>query len=199
MSPAYIFTTDNKVTIMAMKSKNEKETEQINFDDLACEGGFTEEYSTITGKEQLYLPDYEVYKTYECDVGEELTGYPEVSIIPKKDKSYDSLKIRVIDDTSEEILEAYANFPRADEKGFVKRITKDFDFYRNAFDFLFSVRRCQGDKYVMDKNGEEYTSWNNIDFIGHAKLVDSKKRITIKVTEGNPDSSYDSWQIIRME
>lgn len=180
---------------MAMKSKNNK----INFEELECEGGFTEQYLTLTGKEQSYLPDYEVYKTYECDVGDELTGYPEVTIITKDGKSYDALKIKIIDETSEEILEAYANFPRADERGFVKRIGKDFDFYRNAFDFIFSVRKCQGEKYVLDKNGEEYTEWKNIDFIGHAKLVDQMEKITVKITEGNSDSSYDSWMITRME
>lgn len=182
-----------------MALKTNKETEQINFDDLSCEGGFTEEYKTVTGKEQMYLPEYEVYKTYECDIGDELTGYPEVSIIPKKEKSYDTLKVRIIDETSEEILEAYANFPRANERGIVKNINKGFDFYRNAFDFIFSVRRCQGEKHVVDKNGEEYTAWNNIDFMGHAKLVDVMSKVTIKVTEGNPDSTYDSWEIVRME
>ena len=196
MSPAIIFTKEG-VNIMALK--NENKTEQINFDDLSCEGGFAEEYTTITGKEQMYCPDYEVYKTYECDLGDELTGYPEVSIIPKKEKSYDTLKIRIIDETSGEILEAYANFPRANEEGFVKNINKGFDFYRNAFDFIFSLRRCQGEKYVVDKNGEEYTTWKNIDFIGHAKLVDRMSKVTIQVTEGNPESTYDSWEIKRME
>lgn len=181
---------------MAIK---EKTTNQINFDDLQCEGGFSEEYLTLTGKEQTYLPEYDVYKTYECDVGDDLTGYPEVTILPKEGKSYDALRVKVIDETTEEILEAYANFPRADERGFVKKITKDFDFYRNAFDFIYSLRKCQGDKYVLDKNGEEYTEWKNIDFIGHAKLVDQMKKITIKITEGNPDSPYNSWMITRME
>lgn len=179
---------------MVMKKNN-----QISFDELKCEGSFAEEYTTITGKPQMTVPDYEVYKTYECDVGDELTGYPEVSIIPKEGKSYDSLKVKVIDEVGEEILEAYAHFPRADEKGFVKRIGKNFDFYRNAFDFLFSVRRCQGEKYVVDRKGEEYTEWRNIDFIGHAKLVDQMSKITIKVTEGNPDSAYGSWEITDME
>lgn len=181
---------------MAMKSKTNN---QINFDDLECEGGFSEEYLTITGKEQKSTQGYEVYKTYECDVGDNLTGYPEVTIIPKEGKSYDALKVKIIDETGEEILEAYANFPRADEKGFVKRIGKDFDFYRNAFDFIYSLRRCQGEKYVLDKNGEEYNEWKNIDFIGHAKLLDQMTKVTIQITEGNPDSSYDSWMITRME
>lgn len=181
---------------MAMKNKT---TNQINFDELECEGGFSEQYTTITGKEQSYLPEYEVYKTYECDVGEDLTGTPEVSIISKKGKTYDALKVTIIDHAGEEILEAYANFPKADEKGYVKRIGKDFDFYRNAFDFIYSLRRCQGEKYVLDKNGDEYTEWKNIDFIGHAKLVDQMDKVTIQITEGNPDSNYNSWMITRME
>ena len=176
-----------------------KSNEQIKFDDLICEGGFSEEYTTVTGKEILSLPDYEVYKNYELDVGDDITGYPEVSIIPKKDKSYDSLKVRIIDEPREEILEAYAYFPKVDENGMAKNISKTFDFYRNAFDFIYSVRRCQGDEYVVDKNGEEFTCWENIDFLGHAKLVDSMDKVTVKITAGNKKSDYNSWMIKNME
>lgn len=175
-----------------------KET-QMSFDQLECEGGFETEYTTLTGKDQMTLPSYEVYRTYDCDIGDYLTGYPEVSIIPKEGKNYDTLKVKIIDETGEEILEAFANFPRADEKGFVKRIGKNFDFYRNAFDFIYGIRRCQGEKYVVDKNGEEYSEWKNIDFIGHAKLVDTMNKVTVTVTEGNPDSTYNSWMITNME
>ena len=182
-----------------MALKNKTNNNQISFDDLSCEGAVNEVYTTITGKEQAYLPEYEVYKTYECDVGDELTGYPEVSIITKKEKSYDTLKLRIIDEIGGEILEAYANFPRPNENDLIKRLDKDFDFYRNAFDFIYGVRKCQGERYVLDKNGDEYDAWTNLDFIGHAKLVDQMSKVTVKITEGNEDSTYNSWEIINME
>ena len=150
---------------MAIK---EKTTNQINFDDLQCEGGFSEEYLTLTGKEQTYLPEYDVYKTYECDVGDDLTGYPEVTILPKEGKSYDALRVKVIDETTEEILEAYANFPRADERGFVKKITKDFDFYRmhltssTVYVNVKATSMCLTETVKNTPNGETLTSSDTV-------------------------------------
>lgn len=181
---------------MAMKNKQE-----IKFDDLLETMDATTEatYTTITGKEQEYHPEYETYKAYQMDVGDWIEGKPEVTIIPKADKTYDALKIRIIDDTAGEILDCYANHPRADKEGFVKGINKDFDFYRNAFDFIFSVLKTKGDKYVLDKNGEEYDKFNRVDFYGFAKLVDQMSKVRIEITEGNNDSTYNSWEITNME
>ena len=195
---------------MALKSKTETtETnvnEQVNFDDLisSTEAVYTDGedkpvYHTITGKEQEYNPQWDIYKNYEADVGDWLEGKPEVSIIPKEDKSYDTLRIRIIDDTTDEVLDCYANFPKADKKGFVKGLNRDFDFYRNAFDFIYSVLKTRGDKYVLDKNGEEYDKFNRVDFIGFAKLVDQMNKVKIEITEGNPESDYNSLMIKNME
>ena len=183
---------------MALK---EKTNEQINFEDLIATTEATTDngYKTITGREQEYHPDYETYKEYEMDIGDYIVGRPEVSIIQKEGKNYDALHVKVIDDSAEEILDCYCNFPRADEQGFVTNIGKNFDFYRNAYDFIFSVLKTRGDKYVLDKNGEEYTKFRKVDFIGFAKLVDSMKKIRVEITEGNPDSTYNSWMITNME
>ena len=199
VSPAYIFTGNNKVTIMSLK----KQTEQVSFKDLECEGEYTDGdnkkvFYTITGKEEKYNPDWETYKNYECDVGDELTGYPEITIFEKEDKTYNALRLRIIDETTDEVLDCYCNYPKKDAP-YVKGLNKEFDFYRNAFDFIFSIRRCQGEKYVVDKNGEEYNKFPKVDFIGHAKLVDQMNKVTVQITAGNEDSDYNSWQIINME
>ena len=175
------------------------EQKEITFDDLEFEAEIEEEYKTVTGKECRYEPDYETFKNYELDVGLDISGYPEVTIIPKNDKSYDALRVRVIDDPAEEILDAYLNFPKADENGYIENITKSFDFYRNCFDFLFSILRCKGDKYVLDKNGDEYNKFRRINILQFARFVDQQNTIRIKITEGNEDSDYDSWEIIEME
>ena len=203
MSPAYIFTTNKQVNIMPLSKTNTQEenieNEQVTFEELDFEAEIEEEYKTITGKECRYEPDYEQFKNYELDVGLDIKGYPEVSIIHKKDKSYDALRVRVYDDPAEEILDAYLNFPKADENGYIENITKGFDFYRTCFDFLFSVLRCKGDKYVLDKNGEEYNKFKRVNLHQFAKYVDQQTTIRIKITEGNADSGYNSWEIIEME
>ena len=177
----------------------EEVNEQIKFEDLEFEAEIEEEYKTISGKECRYEPDYEQFKYYELDVGLDIKGYPEVSIIPKKDKSYNALRVRVYDDPAEEILDAYLNFPKADENGYIENITKSFDFYRTCFDFIFSILRCKGDKYVLDKNGDEYNKFKRINIQQFARYVDQQKSIRIRITEGNESSDYDSWEIIEME
>ena len=195
---------------MALKSKiNEDfevtETEQISFDELEFEAEYDENqgeqqtYYTLSGKEQQYNPDYEVTKNYECDVGEYIEGTPEITIFEKKDKSYDALRLRVIDDVGEEILDCYLNFPKWDENGYVENITKSFDFYRTCFDFIYSVLRCRNEKNVVDKNGEEYNKFSRVNLKTFAMYVDQMKEVTVKITEGNSDSDYNSWEIIKME
>lgn len=189
---------------MSLKSNNQEENktvEQVSFEDLVktTEGTADGNYTTITGKTTEYHPDYEVFKAYEMDVGDWIEGRPELSIIPKKEKSYDAIHLRIIDDTAEEILDCYANYPRADEEGMVKNLTKDFDFYRNAFDFIYSVLKTKGDKYVVDKNGDEYTKFRRVHLIGFARLVDQQSKVRVEITEGCNDSEYNSWQIINME
>ena len=195
---------------MALKSKiNEDfevtETEQISFDELEFEAEYDENqgeqktYYTLTGKEQQYNPDYEVTKNYECDIGEYIEGTPEITIFEKKDKSYDALRLRVIDDIGEEILDCYLNFPKWDENGYVENITKSFDFYRPCFDFIYSVLKCRNEKNVVDKNGEEYNKFSRVNLKTFAMYVDQMSKVKVEITEGNEDSDYDSWMITEME
>ena len=214
----YLFNHRTGRVSMALKSKNTSEnnlpeefettseTQEVNFDDLigSTEAEYNDpddkpKYYTITGKEQDYNPQWDVYKSYEMDIGDWIEGKPEVSIIEKKDKNYDALRLRIIDDTTDEVLDCYCNYPRADEKGFVTNIGKDFDFYRNAFDFIYSILKTRGDKYVLDKNGEEYNKFRKVDFMGFAKLVDSMSKVKVEITAGNEDSDYNSWMITSME
>ena len=196
---------------MALKSKQNElpedfeVTEQISFDELEFEAEYEEDqgeekkYYTISGKEQQYNKDYESYKNYECDVGDDLTGHPEITVFEKKGKSYNALRLRVIDDIGEEILDCYMNFPEWDENGYVENITKSFDFYRPCFDFIYSVLRCRNEKNVVDKNGEEYNKFSRVNLKTFAMYVDQMKEVTVKITEGNSDSDYNSWEIIEME
>lgn len=187
----------NKVNIMALKA-NENTNEQISFEDLEFEAEYVEEYTTITGKEETDISQYDVYKNYECDIGDYLEGYPEVTIFRKKDKSYDSLRVRIIDTTSEEVLDAYFNFPKKDFP-YVEGINKGFDFYRNCFDFIYSILRWRDESNVVNSNGEEVNYFKKVNIENFAKYVDQMNRVCVKITEGNPDSSYNSWIITKME
>ena len=193
---------------MALKSKNQEEieeptAEQISFDDLEFEAEYIDEeelsvkkYYTISGKESWYEPEWEKIKASELDVDDEFEGRPEINIFENEDKTYNALRVRVMDDG--EILDLYLNFPKKDYP-YVKNINKGFDFYRTCFDFIYSILKYRDERNVVDKNGEEINKFNMVNLETFAKYVDGMERIGVRITEGNPDSDYNSWQIYKME
>ena len=191
---------------MALKTKEPHEeptVEQISFDDLEFDAEYVDEeemsvkkYYTISGKESQYEPEWEKIRASELDVGDEFEGRPEVNIFENEDKTYNALRVRVMDDG--EILDLYVNFPKKDWP-YVKNINKGFDFYRPCFDFIYSILKYRDERNVVDKNGEEINKFNTVNLETFAKYVDSMERVWVKITEGNHDSDYNSWMITRME
>ena len=192
---------------MALKSKTEMEeqpvVEQISFDDIEFEADFVDEdeletkkFYTISGKESWYEPTWEKYGIQDLDVGAEMEGRPEINIFENDDKTYNALRLRVMDDG--ETLDLYVNYPKKDFP-YVKGINKTFDFYRKCFDFIFSVLLLRDERNVVDKNGEEVNRFNKINFEMLAKYVDQHQRIGVRITEGNADSEYDSFIIYKLE
>ena len=186
------------VNIMAMKTK---ETKEVTFDDLleGMEYEYEEErtYLTISGKEYQDVQSWSQYRMYDFEPGEEVDGIPEITHFENKDKKYDSLRVRVLDDG--EYADLYINIPKPDENGFVTNIRKSFDFYRTAFDFIYSVLRYRDESNVVDSNGEEKNHFKKVNIINFAKYVDQMSHIYVKITEGNESSDYYSWIITRME
>ena len=200
---------------MALKSKanvpqeavevvnEEPVNQQISFDDLDFEAEFVDEedlqtkkYYTISGKESWYEPEWEKMKASELDVGDEFEGRPEINIFENKDKSYDALRLRVMDDG--EILDLYLNYPKKDFP-YVKGINKEFDFYRTCFDFIFSILKWRDERNVVDSDGEEINRFKQVNLETFAKFVDQHERVGVRITEGKPDSEYNSWEIYKME
>ena len=183
--------------------EEEKVAEQISFDDIEFEAEYVDEdqietkkFYTISGKESQYEPTWEKYGIQDLDVGATMEGRPEINIFENEDKTYDALRLRVMDDG--EILDLYINYPKK-HFPFVRAINSKFDFYRKCFDFILSVLRIQGEQYVVDKNGNEVNKFGKIDIEKLAKYVDQHERIGVEITEGNSDSEYDSFKIYKLE
>lgn len=181
----------------------EEVTEQISFDDLEFEAEFVDEdeietkkFYTISGKESWYEPTWEKYTMNDLDVGDEFEGRPEITPFQNEGKSYDALRLRVMDDG--EMVDLYINYPKKDFPH-VKGINKSFDFYRKCFDFIFSVLKYRDERNVVDKNGEEVNRFKTVNLETFAKYVDSMNRVGIRITEGNEDSDYNSFIIYKME
>lgn len=197
---------------MALKSKQNKdeelpfpiETESKNDElELEFEAEYVDEenieikkFYTISGKESHYEPDWERYGMGDLDVGDEFEGRPELNIFPNEDKSYDAFRLRVMDDG--EIVDIYVNYPKKDYP-YVKGINKSFDFYRKCFDFIFSVLRLRDERNVVTPDGEEINRFKSVNIETFAKYVDQMERIGIRITEGNTDSEYNSFEIYKME
>lgn len=181
---------------MAMKTKTEN---QVSFDDLEYEAEYEEEriYLTISGKEYQDVQSWEKYTRNDFAPGEEIEGIPEITHFENKDKKYDSLRVRILDDG--EYVDLYINIPKPDDKGYVTNIRKGFDFYRTCFDFIYSILRYRDERNVVDKNGEEVNTFSKVNIINFAKYVDQMQRIGVRITEGNKNSDYDSWIIYKME
>ena len=179
------------------------EQQEITFDDLEFEAEYVDEeqletkkFYTISGKEQQYEPTWEKMNIRELDVGDEFEGIPEITIFPNDEKTYDSVRLRVLDDG--EILDCYFNYPKKDFP-YVIGINKGFDFYRTCFDFIYSVLKFRDERNVVNKDGEEINRFKKVNLETFLKYVDGMTRVGVRVTEGNIDSEYNSWQIYTME
>ena len=191
------------MVLKSKKSEGTTEQVQISFDDLEFEADFVDEdtveskkFYTISGKESWYEPTWEKYGMMDLDVGDEFEGRPEINIFQNEDKSYDALRLRVMDDG--EMVDIYINYPKKDYP-YVKGINKGFDFYRKCFDFIFSILRLRDETNVIDTNGEEINRFKKVNIETFAKYVDSMNRVGIRITEGNTDSEYNSFIIYKME
>ena len=180
-----------------------RETEEIKFEDIEFEAEFVDEeeletkkFYTISGKECQYEPEWEKYGIQDLDVGVEMEGRPEINIFENEDKTYNALRLRVMDDG--EILDLYVNYPKKDFP-IVKGINKSFDFYRKCFDFIYSVLKWRDERNVVDSKGEEVNRFNKINIEMLAKYVDQHERVGVKITEGNSDSEYNSFEIYKLE
>lgn len=190
---------------MALKTKDNEEPiiEQVTFDDLEFEAEFVDEeqmeakkFYTISGKESQYEPTWEKMRASDLDVGDEFEGIPEVMRFKNDDKSYDAMRVRVMDDG--EILDLYFNYPKKDFP-YVKGINKGFDFYRTCFDVIYSVLKLRDERNVVTADGEEINRFKTVNIETIGKFIDNMTRIGVRITEGNEDSDYNSWMIYKME
>ena len=177
---------------------------QVSFEDIECEAEYVDEselsetkkFYTISGKESWYEPTWEKYSMKDLDVGDTFEGRPEINIFENEDKSYNALRLRIMDDG--EILDLYVNYPKKDYP-YVKGINNQFDFYRTCFDFIYSILRWKDETNVVNSDGEAVNKFNKVNIEQFAKFVDQMERVGVKITEGNSSSEYDSWIIYKME
>ena len=198
---------------MALKNKQseinddfEVTEKQVSFDDLEYEGEvLTDEeleemnkttvYYTISGKEQQYEPTWTKYTISDLDIGDEFEGRPEITIFENDEKTYNAMRLRIMDDG--EIVDLYMNFPKKDYP-YVKNINRGFDFYINCFNFIYSILRWKDETNVVNTDGEEINKFSKVNLEAFMKYLDQMERVGIKIVEG-AKPEYPNWIITKME
>lgn len=188
-------------------SLTKKETEQVNL-DFGFEAEYDENegaYTTISGNEQKDVTNATPYDIRDFDIGNIITGYPELTIFNNNEKDENgefkkksqSVRLRIIDG-DEEYINLYANIPRRDEKGFITGLNKYFDFYRTGFDLVFSFMRFLDETNVIDSNGEEINKINMVNIERICEAIDKMEYIKVKIVASN-DVDWPSWLILDMK
>lgn len=143
------------------------------------------------------VSEYEKYSIHELDAGVTFYGrlQPRIFKNEEEGKNYDNLALNIVDDDAEEVLRIYCNIP----KNKSENISRGSNFYRTTFDLIYSYMYLQDPLLVVDEKGEEknYVK-NNLNWEEFVAFLEGKNA-EIKVTEGNRDSDYKSFIIIKME
>ena len=174
------------------------QTKNSTLDMLGLEvSSVDESYTDVSDMDQI--------KAYELEPGVTFSGKPEVSLFTNDEldddgefvKKYDAVRIRLIDNP--EYLDAYFNVPKMDENGFITNVRKSFDFYRSAFDVIYSFLRYIDESNIIDPDtGDEIKKIKKINIENFIDLLNDKDSITLKITEGNKESDYNSFMIVKM-
>lgn len=173
-------------------------SQQSTMDFLGVEATSEDEsYTNVSNMNQ--------FKAHDLEVGATFSGKPEASIFrnDEKDdkgdfiKNYDAVRVRLIDNP--DYLDAYFNIPKPDENGIISNIRKGSDFFRSCFDMIYSFMRYIDETNIIDpKTGEEIQKIKKINIENFVDLLNDKERIELEITEGNPDSEYNSFMIRKM-
>ena len=177
--------------------------------DLDLDFGFDAEYNefdgytTISGNEQTDVSNMTGYSVADVDIGNFVTGVPEVTIFlnNSKDengnyiKNYQSVRIRLID--YDEYVDLYANIPRMDDRGFIHDLNRYQHFYRTGFDLCFSFMRFIDETNILDENGE-INRINAVNIEKICKTIDQMEYAKIKIINGAV-AEYPSWVILDLK
>lgn len=146
------------------------------------------EILTITGKTTDFDPEKERIRLHDLEDGERFKGKPEVDIIEKEDKSYNTARIKLIGEDEDLII--YANFDKRNYP-LIKGANEDFGFYRDSFNIAKSVLLLNGApiRYEAKKIRE-------VNFKEILEYIDGLDTVIIcaKEYEDNPD--YKSVEIL---
>lgn len=142
--------------------------------------------------EESSADDYEILKAYKQQPGKTFTGDPTATWYENNEKRYDSIRLRLVNEDEELALDCYANIPKPNTSGEVKRINRSFGFHHNAFNLFKSTIECVEGEELNIKSFKRINIFEIIDALNDAEQV------TVEITKG-ADPEYSSFKIIDIE
>lgn len=174
-------------------------------------------FGMTTGTEEDYmdLSDYKKYYLSDLKNGQSFSGEASIKLESEvlddndKPRKWSRIIFNIFDDYSEpqldemdkpivgETLGVFINCPKFKEDGKCKRISKpsaDFDFYRNAWNFITGVMGIVEPNSLIDpKTGEEINVIKKIDLTLLSEFLNGKHVTVEKVDVEN--SQYPTFKI----
>ena len=193
-------------TVTGKEEVVEQETEQTINDEYGFIGEYgVDDYTTITGKEYKDTSNATAYNIGDFDIGEYITGSPEVTIFENNDKdddgkyvkNYQLVRVTLWDANDSEYVNLYANIPRKDTNGFIEKLNKGWKFMRGGFDLCFSFMRWVDETNVVTSKGEEINRIPKINIQKICEKIDSMDFVKVKVIKGTSED-YPSFIILDM-
>ena len=168
-----------------------------------------ENKTTLFGMEtgtELDLSELEKYYLNEAQVGTAFGGTPQISIYRDvKDKNTGEIKkysqalLRLINEENGQHLDIYMNMPKIDEKGVIKNLNHGFEFYRTAYDFVFSLMHLIDPSNILDaETGQEINTFKTFNIQQALEFIGNKEWVDIVVTKVSEESEYNSFKITKI-
>lgn len=165
-----------------------KNTEQPKTNNHNLFGMEAEEDTT-----EINFDEYTRANINQVNVGNVFEGKPVIMKFENEEKNYDTVLIKLLNDTDMECLDVYVNTPKF--KNQIKNIRKRNNFTLNLFNLIISVNKLIDPSSIMDpRTGDEINLIKKINLQDLLDFLKEKESIKVKVIEGS--QGYNSFKIV---
>lgn len=140
------------------------------------------------------LSEYEKFSINELDKDIEIVGRPHIMYFENADgdeRTYESLRLQVINDKEKEVLNIYCNIPLG--YPVIKNIRSTNNFYKNTFNLITGVFMADKDldeTIFYDSEAKMMNTIKEINIKGLSEYINMKKEMKIKIVENGDYNSF---------
>ena len=151
-------------------------------------------------EELMDLSEFEKYNINELEPDIELEGKPHLMYFENdedSERTYESIRLQVIDEKNKEVINAYCNIPL----GFpiIKNIRRNNNFYKNTYNLIlgtFNADKDLDDTLFYDGEGNPMNNIKENDIRSLLNYLNTKKSMKIRVIE---NGDYNSFVVLSLK